>query len=240
MSHSYSNWQFIYNPVIENSYYYDKDDAEWNDFPKITWLTGSVDCIYSLIWKHFSCWETVPQISITEFLKNLIISSGWILFIQLCIQWLVIHSFYVPYIILIAKEKMVSKNRCSFSFHEAYSLMREIYINLNSYVCGACSVVSNSLLLHGLYIAHQAPLSIRLSQQNTGVGCNFLLQGIFPIQGSNLCLLCLLHWQASSLPLSHLIHTYKVTTEKYIWLGAFTLSGRLKRAPWGNDDKVRS
>ena len=37
--------------------------------------------------------------------------------------------------------------------------------------------------------------------QNTGVGCHALLQGIFPIQGSNLCLLCLLHWQVGSLPL---------------------------------------
>ena len=33
--------------------------------------------------------------------------------------------------------------------------------------------------------------------------CYFLLQGIFPTQGSNLCLLCLLHWQADSLPLCH-------------------------------------
>ena len=37
--------------------------------------------------------------------------------------------------------------------------------------------------------------------KNTGVGCHFLLQGIFLTQGSNLCLLCLLHWQAGSLPL---------------------------------------
>ena len=40
--------------------------------------------------------------------------------------------------------------------------------------------------------------------KNTGVGCHFLLQGMFPTQGSNLRLLCLLHWQADSLPLSHL------------------------------------
>ena len=33
------------------------------------------------------------------------------------------------------------------------------------------------------------------------MGCHFLLQGIFPTQGSNLRLLCLLHWQAASLPL---------------------------------------
>ena len=31
---------------------------------------------------------------------------------------------------------------------------------------------------------------------------NFLLRGIFPIQGLDLCLLCLLHWQASSLLLT--------------------------------------
>ena len=40
--------------------------------------------------------------------------------------------------------------------------------------------------------------------KNTGVGCPFLSQGIFLTQGSNLCLLCLLHWQDDSLPLSHL------------------------------------
>ena len=35
--------------------------------------------------------------------------------------------------------------------------------------------------------------------KNTGVGCHLLLQGIFPTQGSNPGLLCLLHWQADSL-----------------------------------------
>ena len=33
------------------------------------------------------------------------------------------------------------------------------------------------------------------------MGCYFLLQGIVPTQGSNLCLLHLLHWQVGSLPL---------------------------------------
>ena len=37
--------------------------------------------------------------------------------------------------------------------------------------------------------------------QNTRVGCHSLLQGILTTQGSNLCLLCLLHWQTGSLPL---------------------------------------
>ena len=38
--------------------------------------------------------------------------------------------------------------------------------------------------------------------KNTGVGCHFLLQRIFLTQGSNLHLLCLLHWQAVSMPLA--------------------------------------
>ena len=36
--------------------------------------------------------------------------------------------------------------------------------------------------------------------KNTGVGCLFFLQGIFPAQGSHLHL----HWHTDSLPLSHL------------------------------------
>ena len=39
-------------------------------------------------------------------------------------------------------------------------------------------------------IAHQAPLSMGFSRQNTGVGCHFLLQGIFTPQGSHPGLLC--------------------------------------------------
>ena len=38
----------------------------------------------------------------------------------------------------------------------------------------------------------------------TGVGCHFLLQGIFLTQGQNLHLSCLLHWQVGSLPLAPL------------------------------------
>ena len=37
--------------------------------------------------------------------------------------------------------------------------------------------------------------------KNTGVNCHFLLQGFFPTEGSNPCLL---HWQRDSLSLSHL------------------------------------
>ena len=36
------------------------------------------------------------------------------------------------------------------------------------------------------------------SRQGYGVGCRFLLQGIFPTQRSNLGLFCLLHWYVGS------------------------------------------
>ena len=62
------------------------------------------------------------------------------------------------------------------------------------------SVVSNSLQPHGLYPTRLfCPWDF--PGKDTGVGCCFLLQGIFLTQGSSLYLL---HWQADSLPLSHL------------------------------------
>ena len=48
-------------------------------------------------------------------------------------------------------------------------------------------------------VAHQAPLSMGLPQQEYWNGLHFLPQSIFPTQGSNLRLLRLLHWQAGSL-----------------------------------------
>ena len=59
----------------------------------------------------------------------------------------------------------------------------------------AASVVSDSVLPYG-------PQTTRLlcpwdsPGKNTGVGCHALLQGVFPTQGLNMCLLPLLYWQA--------------------------------------------
>ena len=61
----------------------------------------------------------------------------------------------------------------------------------------------NSLGPHGLQPAR--PLcSWDFPGKNTGVGCHFLIHGIFPTQGSNMCLLRLLYWQEDSLPLHYL------------------------------------
>ena len=69
-----------------------------------------------------------------------------------------------------------------------------------------CSAVSDSAT--PWTVARQAPLSWDSPGKKTGVSCHFLLQGIFLTQGSNLHLLCLLHWQEDSLPLHHLDSGY--------------------------------
>ena len=62
------------------------------------------------------------------------------------------------------------------------------------------SVVSDSAT--SWIIACQVPLYMGdYPSKNTGIGCHFLLQGIFATQGSNLCPV---HWQEDSLCLSHL------------------------------------
>ena len=57
------------------------------------------------------------------------------------------------------------------------------------------SNVSGSLRPYGLYLLQSTRLLCPwdFPSRNTGVGCHFLLHGIFPIQGWNQCLLCLLH-----------------------------------------------
>ena len=81
--------------------------------------------------------------------------------------------------------------------------------------------MSYSLHPYGLWCAWL--LCPRVSPgMNTGVGCHALLQGIFLTQGSNPCLLCLLHWKARTLPL---VLPGKLTT-----YDNFLLLSRLSRA----------
>ena len=78
-------------------------------------------------------------------------------------------------------------------------------------VC-VCSVMSDSCnsmdySLPGFSVHGDFP------NKNTGVGCHFLLQGIFPTQRLNPHLLCLLHWQAESLPLHHHLGNPSINNE---------------------------
>ena len=84
-------------------------------------------------------------------------------------------------------------------------------------VCMSCSVVSNSLHPHGLQPARLL-CSWDSPGKTTGVGCHFLLQGIFLTQGMNLSILYHrwilyhLHHQGSQLRLDwkpkHCVHVH--------------------------------
>ena len=80
---------------------------------------------------------------------------------------------------------------------------KSAFCSLRVYVC-AQSLSRVQLLATPWTVARQAPLSMGIPRQEYWSGLPFLLQGIFPTQGSNSCLLRLLHWQADSLPLSPL------------------------------------
>ena len=65
-----------------------------------------------------------------------------------------------------------------------------------------CNMQAQSLSSVQLFVTCNSLSPARLLSpgKNTGVGCHFLLQGIFLTQGWNPWLLQLLHWQVDSLP----------------------------------------
>ena len=71
--------------------------------------------------------------------------------------------------------------------------------------------------------------------KNTRVGCHLLLQGIFPTQGSNSCLL---HWWADSLPLNHREAPWVALNNGKIGMSFFssqcTHNHTIKRKCWVN------
>ena len=76
---------------------------------------------------------------------------------------------------------------------------KKMNVDSRKVISVSCSVVSNSLQLHELWSARLlSPWSS--PGKNTGVGCHFLLWGIFPIHGMNLDLL---HWRQILYRLSH-------------------------------------
>ena len=68
------------------------------------------------------------------------------------------------------------------------------YIHTMEYGCCCCWVTSDSSVTLSS-VAHQTPVHGIFPGKNTWVGCQFVLQEIFPTQGLNLCLL---HGQADS------------------------------------------
>ena len=95
-------------------------------------------------------------------------------------------------------------NFCPFYWYIlASEYLNLLYLSCLTYMVHACmlSCFNHYWLFVTLWIvALQAPLW-DFPSKNTRVGCHAFFQGIFPIQGSNQCLLRLMHWQAGSLPL---------------------------------------
>ena len=97
-------------------------------------------------------------------------------------------------------EHVKQSQTCLTAVRTGYSSVTQTY---HLVMCvSAHSVVSNSLRPHGLKPARLL-CPWNFPGRNTGVGCHSLLQGIFPTQGLNPRLGCLLHQQVDSLPLSH-------------------------------------
>ena len=86
----------------------------------------------------------------------------------------------------------------SSALQEDSLLAEPIVKHLTQWMLGRFSRVR--LFVTPWTVAHKAPLSMGFSGKNTGVGCHFLLQGVFPTQGSSLH--WFLHWQVGSLPLA--------------------------------------
>ena len=77
-----------------------------------------------------------------------------------------------------------------------------------------CLVAQSRLTLRDpLIVAHQAPLSMEFSRQEYWSGWLFPSPKDLPNAGTEPCLLCLLHWQADSLPLCHL---GSILSDKYL------------------------
>ena len=105
-------------------------------------------------------------------------------------EWIHIHVYWVP-------------SLCPWNRH-----------NIASSVC-VCSVASvlSSSLRPPWTIAHQALLSMRFYRQECWSGLPCSIQGIFPTQGSNQCLLhcrrILYHWATRGKPVNQLYRNTK-------------------------------
>ena len=97
-----------------------------------------------------------------------------------------------------------------------YIYIERLYECVCVCVCQVTSVMSDSLWPQGLYPARLL-CSWDSPGKNTGEGSQALLQGIFPTQGLNLCLLRLLHcrWilyhQATGEAISHFTYVCTLT-----------------------------
>jgi len=110
------------------------------------------------------------------------------------------------------RERLAWRKRKGKAGSKQRNTEKKLLIHINTYyiwswqsmaLCGgrACVIShfsSVQLFVTPWNVAHQAPLSMGFSRQRYCSGLPCLLQWIFPTQGSNPCLLRLLHWQVGS------------------------------------------
>ena len=129
------------------------------------------------------------------------------------VTWICISSIFSVFLTSDPLPSLLLK----FSFFKTSSLcvcvcVCDYIVGLNVYIWmwvflgkySACMLSCFShvwLFLTPWTVADQAPLSMRFSRQEYWDGFHALFQRIFLTRGLNLHPLCLLHWQAASLPL---------------------------------------
>ena len=129
--------------------------------------------------------------------------SPWnIVALQYCVSfywttlWVSYKFTYMPFLMSLPHTPPPSHPSRSSQDSAQCSVMSCVFLKLPCMVLMCVhelSVVSDSLQPRGSY-----PTRLLCPWdspgKNTGVSCHFLLQRIFLTQGSNPCLLCLLHW----------------------------------------------
>ena len=110
-------------------------------------------------------------------------------------------------LLLKAVNLQVALGSCfQFPLMVIYTSNPQLYFNHFSMYAHVCARMLSGILLFATpwTVAARLLCSWDFPGKDTGVGCHFLLQGIFLTQRSNPHFLCLLHWRADSFSLSHL------------------------------------
>ena len=178
------------------------------------WSAVPLRKVHSIIAKFFLCitlsppstWTNVlnlqvhPSISVDSalILKGLQYKpSAWQPLSQACIS----NIWHLGSVTSDYQSVLKVKNACRGTKNNISSLTRVC-------VCVRAHALNHSVMSDSLWPHKLSPTSLLcpwdFASKNTGEGCHLLLQGIFPIQGSNWHLWHLLRWLADSLPLSHL------------------------------------
>ena len=125
------------------------------------------------------------------------------------------HSFYF----------ILGKDQSADLFHQG--LITSSY----SACIHAQSLICVQFFVTPWTIAHQAPPSMGFSRQEYWRGLPLPSPGISPTKGQNPHLLCPLHWQAGSLPLSHLGR--RLVSLLCLFLVGGRGRGKLQPGGWG-------